>query len=353
VRLNSRKGDQVIELTLHELGYDSDGNPIVAGTADEQAAILARLAAIVYGRLGATAPQASGPAPSATANGLCSLVTPDEVTAVFGVAIATELKADSYDRPYCEWASPPNAEQNTFAFSINEVGPDDLVGWQQQFQYMTTLPDVGTEAYLYDEDYSVPTVFAKSPGGHWIQLYGNRESDRDNLVHFAKIAVDRADSVLGAVPQATPEPVAVGGCSLLSEQEVADVMGVEVTSANENGEYCEYSRLTAQTQSTPLALTFIRSPTEAESYQARKSSAPGGYEGYAEVPGLGDDAFKFDYPASSGNTVILVVLKGDASLELDSGEIFDGSPPQGHLLGTTDEQLDMLVQLASTALGRF
>jgi hypothetical protein len=105
----------------------------------------------------------------------------------------------------------------------------------------------------------------------------------------------------------------------------------------------------------PLIFGFLRGPNEVESYEAGKSGAESAWEGFAEVPGLGDDAYKFLYPANSGDTVTLVVLKGDASLRLDSGEMVSSTPSgmDWHLLGTPDEQLNMLVQLAQIALTRF
>jgi hypothetical protein len=355
VRLNARKGDAVLELTLHNLGYDDAGNPTFAGTADQELQILARLANVSFGRLASTAPAASASS-APNQSQLCNLLDAADVSAAFGTAMIAVPATDSYERPLCDWESPPNVprEQSKYAFQIRELDPGEVDGYTPQFPTMTALPDVGVEGYLLDADYTVPTVFTKSVGGHWLQLSGNYESVNENLITFARKAVDRADEVLGAVALPTPPPVAVAVCDLLSTQEVATVLGVPITSALDNVDECDYHSLGGTTESVPLLLGFTRGPNEAESYAAQKSSAETAWEGFASVPSLGDDAYTFEYPANSGNTVTLVVLKGDAQLRLDSGEMAHSTSSgiEWQLLGTPAEQLDMLTQLASLALAR-
>jgi hypothetical protein len=353
-----RIGNAVIGLSLGITDVSDDGGLVLPGDGAKQEQILDDLATIVITRL--TKP----PAESAKT---CRLLSVDDVAGLAaGVALTAAEDVDDHDvwGPSCQYKSADDIVQldlsvNTGSaaqanFEACAVGGEIALGVGDEAVRSRTVCPIKIGFRFYGDPLLVRS------GDTIVEVAVNATGELgynttpDFAVKVARLTLER----LGLDPGATPAPVAVAAvthpCGLVSDGEVASIVGVTIDTHFERGEaenagqaLCIWTVPNSSIQ--PLTLTLVHGPEEVREFGNKILYSP---EQYTSVPGIGDAAVSEQGQSDTDQPLVtLYVRSGDAVLTLHLGPVRQSDDFLTYVApGTPAEQLEMLRQLAELIL---
>jgi hypothetical protein len=366
-----RVGDTYLGLSLGIVDMTRNGALVQVGDGEAQTAILLDLAKIALGRLGGGTGPGPEPSPSPNVPPICDMLGLADAESIVGRPLAdTALVAENEGwGPACHYR---NEDDDVLLFLGVWTGPDAVA----HFEGCPGEPVLGVgEAAIIGagpaecRSVYVGSYFIEEPllarSGDTVVTVGavTEESGGVNQVGSREAQVAIARRILGhlgldAGEAITPLDPAIleHACSLLSEEELAGIVGASITSTAEYQPSPSYPKggcgwnWAKDGNSGSLGLSISAGDAALEEWGSFRTWAKGSK---VPVEGLGDEALTEpvlllgpEHPL-----VTLWVLVGDGVLVLNMGaeqlpDYTQRAP------GTLEEQLAMLRQVAEVILPR-
>ena len=194
-----------------------------------------------------------------------------------------------------------------------------------------------------------------------LQLAGDSAAQSAMLTDLAGFAIARLIGQPVASPRETPggaplpvnEAALAHPCGLVSDAEVGAIVGVQIENheelsarADKTGATCDYRM---ELIGNPLTVRLGQGETAVQNFNADIR----GIEGWAPVPGLGDEAFTQPDPYYGDESFVVVAIrKGNVVLELHIGPIGEDDSGSEVPPGTPEQQMEMIRKLAELLLPR-